>query len=116
MSNGISKLIKNLDSAYSNWGIRIIFIPKIVKFKVRFLIIKSDERILTIKENYDPDFGTFGIGKIRLHMSSRRTRNSSYATPCQFDSIKCQKIFHLQDFFFSQKKCLCFCFYLDIMF
>ena len=71
MRTVMSKLIEKSDSAYSNWGINIIFVNKKGQIKNTFLVIKSNEGIFVIFEFFYSDFGTLGIAEIRLQIRTR---------------------------------------------
>ena len=71
MRTVMSKLIEKSDSAYSNWGINIIFVDKKGQIKNTFLVIKSNEGIFSIFEFFYSDFGTLGIAEIRLQIRTR---------------------------------------------
>ena len=73
MRTVMSKLIEKSDSAYSNWGINIIFVNKKGQIKNTFLVNKSNEGIFSIFEFFYSNFGTLGIeiAKIRFQIRTR---------------------------------------------
>ena len=76
---------------------------KKVKFKICFLVIKSDEALFVIFYNFDRDFGTLGIGiaKIRLRIRTRHPRNRLFAKFGTFSYIIFLKNNRLGCYFWS---------------